>query len=185
MGSLGCDAETNAPRLREAMVLAQVAVGFHTQWAAVFVSKPARNSGNIDTAFDANGREQMTEVVVSYPLHTDLRRRMCHAILTFKDAHYGCVRRFIRSLGAQFRQHPLKFWNHRHISHLAVLGCGLRVASHVQLATAKVCVCPRHVFCLANSQAAISEKPHEISAVLRLSCSRSANLLNKFQEFFA
>ena len=55
--SLGCDAETNAPRLREAVVLTQVAVGFHTQWAAVLVSKPTRNSGNIDAAFDANGRE--------------------------------------------------------------------------------------------------------------------------------
>src|SRR5205823_14914132 len=103
MGSLGCDAETNAPRLREAMVLAQVAVGFHTQCAAVFVSKPARNSGNIDTAFDAYGREQMTEAVVSCPLHSDLRGRMCHAILRFKDAHYGRVRRFISFVGGHFR----------------------------------------------------------------------------------
>jgi len=55
----------------------------------------------------------------------------------------------------------------------------------MQLAAGDVCVYPRHIFCLANSQAAVSEKPHEIRAVLRLSCARSANLLNKFQEFFA
>ena len=57
MGSLGCDAETNAPRLREAMVLAQVAVRFHTQRAAVFVSKPTRNGWNVHAALDTNGRE--------------------------------------------------------------------------------------------------------------------------------
>src|ERR1700726_2896147 len=100
----------------------------------------------------------MTEVVVGYALHADLCCCMCHAVLTFKDAHYRCVRRFIRSFGAQFRQHPLKFWNHRHISHLAVLGRSLRVTSHMQLAAGEICVCPRHIFCLANSQAAVSEK---------------------------
>src|SRR6266566_3012073 len=127
----------------------------------------------------------MTEIVMGYALHTDLRRPTRHAVLAFKDAHHGCARRFIRSLGSQFLQHPLKFWNHRHVSHLAVLCCSLRVASHMQLGTAKVCVCPRHIFCFADSQAAVSEKPHEIRAVLRLSCARVANLLNEFQEFFA
>src|SRR6202030_3438023 len=101
----------------------------------------------------------MTKVVVGYALHADLRGCMCHAVLTFKDAHYGCARRFIRSLGAQFRQHPLKFWNHRHISHLTVLGRSLRVTSHMQLAAGEVCVCPRHIFGLANSKATVSEKP--------------------------
>src|SRR5207245_5104799 len=66
----------------------------------------------------------------------------------------------------------------------AILCCGLRVASHMQLDTAKVCICP-HIFRFANSQAARREKPYEIRAVLRLSCARSANLLHKFQEFFA
>src|SRR5260370_40317654 len=120
----------------------------------------------------------MTEVMVSYPLHADLCGRMRYAVLTFKDAHYGCVRRFIRSLGAQFRQHPLKFWNHRHKSHFAVLGCSLRVTSHMQLAAGGLCGCPPHIFCLANSQAPVSEQPHEIRPVLRLPCAPSAELLS-------
>src|SRR5260370_8491130 len=127
----------------------------------------------------------MTEVRVSYPLDADLWGRMRHAVLTFKDAHYGCVRRFIRSLGAQFRQHPLKFWNHRHISRFAILRCGNWISTDVKLMASKACIGPGNVLRLADPQSAVSEKPHEIGAIFRLPCARRANFLNRPQEFLS
>ena len=66
-----------------------MAVGFHAQRTAVFVPKPARDSRNIDAAFDTNGREKMSKIVMSDSLHSDLRRRVRHAVLAFEDAHHG------------------------------------------------------------------------------------------------
>ena len=40
--------ERDALRLRDAVLAPQMAIRFHRQSTAVFVSKPARNGGNID-----------------------------------------------------------------------------------------------------------------------------------------
>ena len=40
-------------RLSDAVLAAQVAIGFHSQRAAVFVSKPPGNGRNVHAAFDA------------------------------------------------------------------------------------------------------------------------------------
>ena len=87
-GSLGCDAETHALRLRNAVLAAQVAIGFHCQCAAVFVSKPARNSWNIDAAFDAARCEQMPQIVMRDAICADLLARAIKRLLAFANAKY-------------------------------------------------------------------------------------------------
>lgn len=64
-------------------------VGFHAKRTSVLVSEPARDSRNVAAAFDTNGREKVSKIVMSDSLHADLRRRVRHAVLTFKDAHHG------------------------------------------------------------------------------------------------
>ena len=43
-----------------AMLVAQVAVGFHRQRTAVFVAEPAGNCWNVHARFDATGGKQVT-----------------------------------------------------------------------------------------------------------------------------
>ncbi len=62
------------------MFIAQVAIRFHTQRAAIFVAQPARHGGDIDAALDADGREQMAKIVMSDPLHSDLCGGVRHAV---------------------------------------------------------------------------------------------------------
>ena len=63
------------------MVLTQVSVRFHAQRAAIFVPEPARNSGNIYAALDANRRKKMAKIVMRNAFHSDFRRRMRHTVL--------------------------------------------------------------------------------------------------------
>src|SRR5713101_5825500 len=46
-------------RLGNTVLAPQVAVGFHCERAAVFVSQPARNSRNVHTCFNASRCKQM------------------------------------------------------------------------------------------------------------------------------
>jgi hypothetical protein len=52
---LDTEAKAHALCLRQAVILAQVAVGFHAKRAAVFVPKPTRHSRNVYATFDADG----------------------------------------------------------------------------------------------------------------------------------
>ena len=88
------DPESDTLRLGEAVILAQMPVRFHAQRAAILMTKPTRDRRNIHSALDANGREEMPEVVMSYAPHADLRSRVRHAVLAFEDAHDARVRRF-------------------------------------------------------------------------------------------
>ena len=122
---------------------------------------------------------------MSDSLHSNLRCRMRHAVLTFKHAHHGCVRRFIRSFRSQFGQQPLKLGNHRDKARFSILCGSFRVSSHVQLVTREIHVRPSDVLCLANSQSAIGEKADKVCAILRLSCACIADHIDKFQELSA
>ena len=86
---LYCETETYSLRLRETMILPQMAVGLHAQGTAVFMSEPARDSRNIYAALDANRRENMTKIMVRNPFHPDLRSCVRHAVLAFEHSHYG------------------------------------------------------------------------------------------------
>ena len=44
--------------------VAEVAVGFHRQRAAVFVAEPARDGGDVHAGFNAARREKMAQIVV-------------------------------------------------------------------------------------------------------------------------
>lgn len=167
------------------MVLAQVSVCFHAQRAAVFMSKPARDSGNVHTALDADRREEMAEVVMRNTFHPDLRRRVRHAVLAFGNMHHGCVRRFIRSFRSQFGQQPLKLGNHWHKACFSVLCGSFRISSHVQLVAREIHVRPSDVLCFANPQSAVRKEAHKVPTILRLSGTGGADRVHKFQELFA
>ena len=64
--------ERDALRLRNAVFTPQVAIGFHRQRAAVFVSKPAGNSRNVHAAFDAARCEQVPQIVMRDAICADL-----------------------------------------------------------------------------------------------------------------
>jgi hypothetical protein len=56
--------ESNLKRLCLAVFVSQMPVSFHAQCAAVLMTKPARNRGNIHALLDAAGGKQMAQVVV-------------------------------------------------------------------------------------------------------------------------
>jgi hypothetical protein len=124
----------------------------------------------------------MPKIVVRDALHPDLRRGVGHAILALEHSHHCRGRRFIGARRSEFREHLFKFRNHRHVACLAILRGGFGVAADVKLAASKVCIGPRHVFCLADPHAAVREKANEVRAILRLACASSSNFLNEFQE---
>ena len=64
-----------------------MAVCFHAQRTAVFMPEPPRNRWNVHTAFDADGREEMPQIMVRYAFDSDLCGRMRHAVLTLKHPH--------------------------------------------------------------------------------------------------
>ena len=72
------------------MILPQVPVRFHAERTAIFVAKPSRDSRNIHAALDANGREEVSQIVMSNSLHSDLCRGVRHTVLAFENAHDGC-----------------------------------------------------------------------------------------------
>ena len=167
------------------MFVAQVAIRFHAQRAAIFVAEPARHGGDIDAALDADGREQMPEIVMCYPLHSDLCGSVRHAVLTLEDPHDRSGWRFNQSLCAQVGEHLFKLGNHGYESRLAVFRRRLGIAADVQLPANEIRICPGDVFCLANPETAVSEKPNEVRAVLRLSCSGRADFVNESQELIS
>ena len=77
--------KANALRLRDAVLAAQMAVGFHCESAAVFMSKPARNSRNINAALDAPRREEMPQIV--------MRDAICADSLQARSSDSGTHRR--------------------------------------------------------------------------------------------
>ena len=48
------------------MLVAEVAVNFHGQRAAVLVAEPAGDGGNVNAALNAAGGEQMAQIVRSW-----------------------------------------------------------------------------------------------------------------------
>ena len=54
------------------------------------------------------------------------------------------------------------------IGRTAMSQISLWVATHMQLATREVGICPRNILRFADSQAAVGEKPHQVRAILRL-----------------
>src|SRR6266852_1081646 len=57
-------AETHPLDHGEAVFLAQVAINLHRQRAAVFMTKPPADGGNVHARLDARCREEMAKVVV-------------------------------------------------------------------------------------------------------------------------
>lgn len=53
------------------VLVAQVTVNFHRQHSAVFVTEPQRNGWNVHSGFNAPGREQVTQIVVSNPTESN------------------------------------------------------------------------------------------------------------------
>ena len=89
VGLLCCDRrEGHALRLCDAVLAAQVPVGFHCQRAAVLVSKPARNGRNVHAAFDAARCEQMPQIVMRDAIRADFFARAIKRLLAFADAEY-------------------------------------------------------------------------------------------------
>ena len=86
------------------MLLAQVAVGFHGQRAAVRVSQPARDGRNVYPALYAAGCEEVTEVVMGHLCHPDCgagRFKRPQAPSDFED---WSRRRFFASAGSKLAQ---------------------------------------------------------------------------------
>ena len=96
--------EAHALRLRDAVLAPQMAVGFHCQRAAVFMSEPARNSRNIHAAFDAARREQMPQVVMRDAIRADFLARAIKRLLAFANSEYFRVQRFARRVRCAFVQ---------------------------------------------------------------------------------
>jgi hypothetical protein len=68
------------------MLVAQVAVSPHSQRATVFVTKPATNGLDIDSAFNTTGREQVPQIVVAEPLDLQPRASSIDCMLAFADS---------------------------------------------------------------------------------------------------
>jgi hypothetical protein len=79
--------------LCNAVFPSQVAVSFHCQRAAVLVSEPARNSGNIYARFDAASREQVPEIVMRDAVRPYFFACSIKRFLTFTNAKDFCAQR--------------------------------------------------------------------------------------------
>ena len=83
--------ERDALRLCDAVLAPEVAVGFHCQRAAVFVSEPPGNGRNVHTTFNAARCKQVPQIVMCDAICADLFARAIKRLLTFADAEYFCV----------------------------------------------------------------------------------------------
>ena len=105
VGSIGSySRECHPLRLRNAVLTPQVAVRFHRQRPAVFVSEPARNGRNVHAAFDAAGREQMPQIVMGDATCSDLVARPIKRLLAFTNAEHRrspAIRLFAHSASAE------------------------------------------------------------------------------------
>ena len=69
--------ECHLQRFPLAMLIAQMAVGFHAQRAAVLMSEPARNRWNVHAGLNAACSEQVPQIVVGNAFHTG---QFCRAV---------------------------------------------------------------------------------------------------------
>ena len=179
------DSEADALSLSKAVLLAEVAVSFHTKRSTILVPEPARNRGDVHAALDADGGEKVSQIVVGDPLHTDLFRRVSHAVLTLENAHYGRVGRFICTVRTQVGEHSLQFGDHRNLARFTIFRGRILVASHVEFMPVKVHVCPCYVFGFSNSDSTVGEESDQICTVFRLASAGSTNGLDESEKFFA
>ena len=76
------------------MLIAQMAINFHRQSAAVFVTEPARNRWHINAAFNAPRGKQVAQVMVGKTSDPQLLAGSIDCALAFMNKHYWFVRKF-------------------------------------------------------------------------------------------
>ena len=164
------------------MLVAQVAVGFHRQCAAVFVAEPPADGGNIHTRLDATSCKQVAQIVMCDAGDFDFLCCAVHRPLTFANTHYICCRRFIRT----FFSHPFKqtthIWNHRDFPrfiHTTSFQSGVRFAAHSNSPAFEITVRPSDIFRFIDAKAAIREKLNQSRAGLGVSGTIGRNLLHQ------
>ncbi len=116
--------EGNPLRLRNAVFAPQVTISFHRQCAAVLVSKPARNSWNVNAAFDAAGCEQVPQIVMCDAICSDFFARSIEGFLAFADTKYFCVQRFIGTFTPHSLKQRASIGNQRHAAQFPILRAG-------------------------------------------------------------
>jgi len=125
-----CRRERDPLCLGEPMLAPQVAVGFHCQRAAVFVSKPTGDGWYIHARFDAACRKQMSQIVMRDATRADLFARAIKRLLAFANTKDFRFQRLIPLFGS----HPFKqragFGDHRNPAHLPIFRRRFGVASY-------------------------------------------------------
>ena len=104
------------------MFVAQMAVGFHAQRAAVLMPKPTRNCRDVHAGLDAARGKQVAQIVVRDALRAGQLRSAVYLFLTFKNLHHEFVRRLFVQLLAHFLQQLAQTAVQRNPTVFAVLG---------------------------------------------------------------
>ena len=143
VGLLCCDRrEAYALRLRDAVLAPQVAVGFHCQRAAVFVSEPAGDGRNVHAAFDAARCEQVPQIVMRDAIRADFLHARSSAFW------HSPTRKTFASNGSPGRSPRIRSNSARAsgisgtAAHCPILCGRFGVAAHNDLASFKVHVAP-------------------------------------------
>jgi hypothetical protein len=134
--------ECHALRLRNAVLAPQMAVGFHCQRAAILVSKPARDSRNIDTAFDAARGEQVPQIVMRNAICADFFARSIKRLLAFADAEYFRIQRLAGTFASHSLKQRVSVRNQRDAAQFPILRAGIGIDAHDDLACVKIHVSP-------------------------------------------
>ena len=73
------------------MMIAEVAVGFHCQSAAVLVAEPSADGGDINARFNATSSKQVAKIVVGDALDFQFPARSGYRSLALLDSHHGLI----------------------------------------------------------------------------------------------
>ncbi len=112
--------------LGDAVLSAQVAVGFHRQRAAVLVSDPAGDGRDINATLNAGSGEQMPQIVMGDARQTHFAHRAVNRVLGLIYTEHLCVEPLIRTLASHPCKERPRIGNHRHPAYRPISRTGCR-----------------------------------------------------------
>src|SRR5439155_16227002 len=107
----------------------------------------------------------MPQVVMRDTIYVDLLAGSIKSFLTFPDAKYFCVERFVGTFTAHSLKQRARIGNQRNTAQLPILRSGLGVAAHNDLASVKIHVPPGDLARLTNATTCERQACCEVGAV--------------------
>src|SRR5262245_28226445 len=148
------------------MFIAQMAIRFHCQHAAIFVPEPTRYSRNINAAFDATRCEEMPQRMMRDSFHPDSLHRAVNRFLALAYSENMIRETIIRKIPS----HPLKqsscVGQKAKAPDLAVLRAGLGISADHNSPEIEIYVAPSQRSRLSESTTSECQAGGEIGTRL-------------------